>query len=365
MKFGLFFLSTYFPEVYGSVGNHMRRLVDFAVAGEDLGFDAVWANEHHFHPYGGHIPSVPVFLAAVAARTQRIRLGSSVIVLPLHNPIEIAEQLAMVDLISNGRVELCAGRGNVLGDFDVFGVSLQEAQARTLEGLQVLRKAWTGRPFSHHGEFFHFENLEVWPKPQQEPHPPLWFPCSNNPESFAYAGEHGYRLLTVAQHRPVEELGDRVQVYLEAREKAGHGIDSAEVATHYQVFVDEDGARAREVCEAARERYDQLSAAARFQVPRAAAGIPVQTLIDQGRVICGTPDECIRQLEYAQDVLGLTAADCNVLFGGMTYQQAEHSMRLFASKVIPALRTRQPTWRRRLLPPPPRWEREWVREPSA
>jgi natural product biosynthesis luciferase-like monooxygenase protein len=345
MKFGLFFLSTYFPEVYGSPGDHMRRLVDFAVAGEELGFDAVWANEHHFHAYGGHIPSVPMFLTAVAARTQRIRLGSSVIVLPLHNPIEIAEQLAMVDLMSNGRVELCAGRGNVLVDFEVFGVSAAEAQARTLEGLEVLRKAWTGRPFSHNGQFFHYENLEVWPKPQQEPHPPLWFPCSNNPESFAYAGEHGYRLLTVAQHRPVAELGDRVQVYLDALAAAGHDVASTEVCTHYQLFVDEDGARARRIGEEARDRYDVLSASARRQPASATAGIPIQTMIDQGRVICGTPDECIEQLQRAQDVLGLTAVDCNVLFGGMTYEQAEQSMRLFAERVIPALRDRQPSWR--------------------
>src|SRR5579862_487281 len=118
MKFGLFCLPSYYPDVYGSVGNHMRHIVDFTASAEDLGFDAVWANEHHFHPYGGHIPSVPVFLSAMAQRTKRVRLGSSVIVMPLHNPIEIAEQLAMVDLISAGRVELCTGRGNVGVDFD-------------------------------------------------------------------------------------------------------------------------------------------------------------------------------------------------------------------------------------------------------
>lgn len=345
MRFGLFFLSTYFPDVYGSVGNHMRRLVDFAAMGEELGFDSVWANEHHFHPYGGHIPSVPVFLTAVAQRTRRIRLGSSVVVLPLHNPIEVAEQLAMLDLMSDGRLEVCAGRGNVGVDFDVFGIDREESQSRTLEGLEVLRKAWTGQAFSHHGEHYHYENLTVWPKPQQEPQPPLWFPCSNTPDSFAHAGKHGYRLLTVAQHRPVEELADRVGIYLDARRSEGLSVDEAEVATHYQVYVDEDGARAREVAERARDRYDEASAAARRQAASATAGIPIQTMIDQGRVVVGTPEECIRQLERAQDVLGLTAVDCNVLFGGLTYEQAERSTRLFANKIIPALSARQPSWR--------------------
>ncbi|HLG70336.1 MAG TPA: LLM class flavin-dependent oxidoreductase [Chloroflexota bacterium] len=344
MRFGLFFLSTYFPE-YGTTGQHMRRLVDVAALGEELGFDSVWANEHHFHPYGGHIPSVPIFLTGVAQRTKRMRLGSSVIVLPLHNPIEIAEQIAMLDLMSGGRVDVCFGRGNVGVDFTVFGIDRDEGQERTLEGLDVLLKAWTGQPFSHEGRFFRYENLTVWPKPEQDPHPPVWFPCSQNPESFAYAGRQGYGLLTVAQHRPVEELADRVQVYVDARRAAGHDLESAEVATHYQVFCHEDGDRAREIAGRARDRYDELSAAARGQAAAATAGIPIQTMIDQGRVIVGTPDECIQQFQRGQDVLGLTAVDCNILFGGMTYEESERSMRLLAREVLPALHDRQPSWR--------------------
>jgi natural product biosynthesis luciferase-like monooxygenase protein len=345
VKFGVFFLSTYFEDAYGSAANHMRRLVDFAALGEQLGFDSVWANEHHFHPYGGHIPSVPVFLAAVAQRTKRVRLGSSVIVLPLHNPIEVAEQLAMVDLMSDGRLEVCAGRGNVAVDFKAFGVPIEEGQSRVLEGLEVLRKAWTGRPFSHEGKHFHFENLTVWPKPLQEPHPPLWFPCSNNPESFAYAGRHGYRLLTVAQHRPVEELADRVDIYLAALDAAGHNRATTEVATHYQVFCHEDGAYAREVFDVARKRYGDLGASARLLAASATAAVPLETTIEQGRVICGTPYECLRQLERAQDVLGLTAVDLNVLFGGIPYEEAERSMRLLGAEVLPALKSREPAWR--------------------
>jgi natural product biosynthesis luciferase-like monooxygenase protein len=347
VKFGQFFLSTYYDD-YGDPGTHMRKLVDFAAMGEELGFDAVWANEHHFHPYGGHIPAVPVFLAAVAQRTKRVRLGSSVVVLPLHNPIEIAEQLAMVDLMSGGRVELCAGRGNVGVDFDVFGIDRESSQARTLEGMEVLLKAWSGEPFTHHGQFFKYESLTVWPAPEQRPHPPIWFPCSNNPESFAYAGRHGYRLLTVAQHRPIEELGDRVQIYLDARQAAGHDLASAQVSTHYQVYVDTDGARAREVHEHCRERYDISSAAARRQPQSATFGIPVETMIAQGRVIAGTPAECADQLAHAQDVLGLTAVDGNFLFGGMSYELAESSLRLFGEHVIRKLRDRQPAWRAQL-----------------
>jgi alkanesulfonate monooxygenase SsuD/methylene tetrahydromethanopterin reductase-like flavin-dependent oxidoreductase (luciferase family) len=254
----------------------------------------------------------------------------------------------MVDLMSGGRVEVCVGRGNVGVDFDVFAINRDEGQERTVEGLEVMCKAWTGSPFSHHGQHYHYENLTVWPRTEQQPRPPIWFPCSNNPESFAHAGQQGYKLLTVAQHRAIEELADRVQVYLDARRAAGFDLASAEVSTHYQVYVDTDGARARQVHEACRERYDISSAAARRQPQSATFGIPVETMIAQGRVIAGTPDECVDQLAHAQDVLGLTTVDGNFLFGGMPYEQAERSLRLFGGEVIPALRDRQPGWRAQL-----------------
>src|SRR5438874_11413084 len=104
MKFGHFCLPTYFPEVDGDIGAYMRRWIDLLVSSEELGFDGLWANEHHFHPYGGIIPSPPMLLSALAQRTKRVQLGTSIMVLPLHNPIEMAEQFAMVDLTSGGRV---------------------------------------------------------------------------------------------------------------------------------------------------------------------------------------------------------------------------------------------------------------------
>ncbi len=154
MKFGLFFLPTYFPELDGALGSYVRFLVDYAATAEELGFDSVWANEHHFSPYGGLMPSVPVFLAAVAQRTKRVRLGTSVVVLAFHNPIEIAEQLAMVDLMSNGRLEFGFGRGYIAADYRGWGVPIEEGQARTNESLDVILKAWAGTPFNYEGKHY-------------------------------------------------------------------------------------------------------------------------------------------------------------------------------------------------------------------
>ncbi|MBV9119568.1 MAG: LLM class flavin-dependent oxidoreductase, partial [Chloroflexi bacterium] len=295
MKFGHFCLPTYFPDVNGTVGEHMRRLVDFMVASEDLGFDAVWANEHHFHPFGGHIPSPPIFLSAIAQRTKRVRLGTSIMVMPLHNPIEIAEQLAMVDLMSGGRVELGVGRGFVVYDYEKFEVAVDEGQARTTEGLEVVLKAWSGAPFSHHGVHYNYDNLEVWPRPEQRPHPPVWVACATTPSSFEYTAKQGYKLLTVAYIKPLDKLAELTDVYRQAWAAAGRPADQCEVCTHFQVVVDEDGGRARELMGSALARYGQQNAearalsqtAAQAQQSAAMEDISVESVLKQGRAIAG------------------------------------------------------------------------------
>src|SRR5581483_7849946 len=163
-------LPTYFPEVDGDVGDYMRRWIGFLAGCDELGFDSLWCNEHHFNAYGGILPSTPMMLSALAQRTNRVMLGTSIVVLPLHNPIEVAEQFAMVDLMSGGRVALGIGRGFVTYDYEVHGVSYEESQARTTEGLEVILKAWQDGPFSHNGMFHRFEHVDVWPKPEQRPH---------------------------------------------------------------------------------------------------------------------------------------------------------------------------------------------------
>jgi len=352
LKFGHFCLPTYYPDVYPSVGAHMRHLVDFMASSEDLGFDALWANEHHFHAYGGHIPSPPVFLAALAQRTKRVRLGTSIIVMPLHNPIEIAEQMAMVDLMSGGRLELGVGRGFVVHDHETFGIAVEEGQARTTEGLEVILKAWTGEPFTHHGKHFNYDNLTVWPRPEQSP-PPVWMACSSNPESFAWTARQGYRVLTVAYIKPLPKLAEMTGIYRDAWASSGRDMADCEICTHYQVVVDENGDVARQRAKQALKRYSALLQESLHQASdvhaalreSAAEDVDIEKVIEQGRVCAGTPDECAGILQRAQDELGVTIVDCNFLFGGMTYEQADRSIELFASEVMPRLRHTEPSWK--------------------
>ena len=320
----------------------MRRFLEFLVESEELGFDSVWANEHHFDPYGGIVPSPPILLAALAQRTKTVRLGTSVVVLPLHNPLQIAEQLAMVDVLSGGRLEFGVGRGFVVADYEALGIPRAEAQARLLEGLDVVLQAWSAdAPSSFRGAFYEYEDLDVWPKPEQRPHPPVWFAVTQSPPNFELAGRRGFRLMTVA-YRGVEPLAKLTRIYRDAWLDAGHPADGCEITAHYQVVISEDGAEARRLAQSAVRGY--LAAMrhavdrARNQEPRrevTEAETQIDRMIAECRIIAGTPDECVGLVTRAQELLGLTQLDCTFYFGGLSFEQARRSQHLFATHVMP------------------------------
>ena len=353
MKFGHFCLPTFFPDVDSDIGTLMRRWLDLLAESEALGFDSLWANEHHFDPYGGIIPSPPTLLAALSQRTRTARLGTSIVVLPLHSPIEIAEQLAMVDLMSGGRVEFGIGRGVVEFDYDRLGVPREESQARMLEQLEVILKAWSGAPFTHKGRFYSYENLEVWPRPEQRPHPPIWLSCSQTPSSFEWAGRMGYGILTVA-YRSVQTLVTNGKVYRDAWTKAGHPAGKSRMATHYHCILSENKREARDIARKAWRRYLDATTHTldRTRADQAYASadrghlnqelLDMDKMVEDLRVIACTPDEAVTLLERAQDAMGFTQCDCTFFFGGITHEQAQRSLRLFASEVMPKLKNREP-----------------------
>ncbi len=354
MKFGHFCLPTFFPDVDGNVGQLMRRWLDLLAESEALGFDSLWANEHHFDAYGGIIPSPPTMLAGLSQRTRTARLGTSIVVLPLHSPIEIAEQLAMVDLMSGGRVEFGIGRGFVEFDYDRLGISREDSQARMREQLEVILKAWSGEPFSHEGRFYKYDNIEVWPRPEQRPHPPIWLACAQTPPSFEWAGQMGYSILTVA-YRSVQTLIANNKIYREAWAKAGRPANQWRVATHYHCVLSENKREARDIAREAWRRYLDATTHTleRLQADKAYLNDPnsrkitedlldMDRMVEEMRVIACTPDEAVTLLERAQDAMGFTQCDCTFFFGGISYEQARRSLRLFATEVMPKLKNREP-----------------------
>jgi len=150
-----------------------REILDQIAWGENNGFDDVWLSEHHFIE-DGYLPSILPAAAAIAARTNRIRIASGVLLMPLHNPIRLAEDIATVDVISGGRFELGVGIGFKREEFSGFGVSSKERGARTDQSLEIVRRALAGETVTFKSDFFDFQNIKVTPVPIQKPRPPIW-----------------------------------------------------------------------------------------------------------------------------------------------------------------------------------------------
>jgi alkanesulfonate monooxygenase SsuD/methylene tetrahydromethanopterin reductase-like flavin-dependent oxidoreductase (luciferase family) len=169
-----------------------REQIDGYVLADGLGFAHVWLAEHHFAD-DDHNPSAMPILSAVAARTERIRIGTYIILLAFHHPILVAEDAAVLDIISNGRFDLAVGPGPMPDECAVFGIDAKESFARTYEALEIVQHCWTDETFSHHGKYFHFDSVRMTTKPVQKPHPPIWI-AAGGPQSARKAAERGYHL---------------------------------------------------------------------------------------------------------------------------------------------------------------------------
>ena len=341
MKFAAYAMPSFREEFGLTQGEFLRATLDLLVNAEALGFDSVWVNEHHFHQYGGMMPSLPTMLAALSQRTTRVRLGTSVVLLPLHNPLVVAEQLAMVDLMSNGRLDFGVGRGFVAHDYDVLGVPYADAQERLMESLTVVRKAWTGQPLTHEGRYYQLHNVEVWPAPQQRPHPPIWMAATSSPKSFEWAASQQFNLLTIGYVRPIATLSGLTRIYRDAWSAAGWASQPT-IGTHYHVVVAEERADARRIAEGGLTEHVRMNRASQALSssgsPPANEGISIAQLVDEGRLIAGDPDDCARMLRRAADEIGCTETHCLFQFGDIPFQVAQHSMELFAAEVMPRLR---------------------------
>src|SRR5713226_6099192 len=216
MEFGLFFLMQR-DEAWNEQAVYDSRLEQM-LAAEALGYSSVWIAEHHFNDYG-LCPAPPVLAAFVAARTTSLRLGMGVSLLPLHHPVDLAEQLAVLDVVSGGRLDVGIGRGGTLQDYQTFQSDRGDSRARVEEGIALMRHSWSGAPFDFQGRFHSAERLHVRPRPAQRPHPPL-FIAANSEDSVLSAARLGLPTLS-SFFVPVDELQKRHRLYRETALAAG------------------------------------------------------------------------------------------------------------------------------------------------
>jgi alkanesulfonate monooxygenase SsuD/methylene tetrahydromethanopterin reductase-like flavin-dependent oxidoreductase (luciferase family) len=350
LTFGAYALPSYHAESDLPQGPFMRQVLDLLAAAEPLGFDSIWINEHHFDPWGGMMSAPALVLAGLSQRTRRVRLGTSIAVLGLHHPLEVAEQLATLDLMSHGRLEFGIGRGSEPYDYEAFALDYADAQARTMESLEIILAAWMRPRLTYSGTYFHVDDVEVWPRPEQQPHPPVWVSVASGPASFEQTARRGYHALTLGFPRPVTSFAELTRTYADAWVDSGRAPSEMQLATLYHTLVCESSERARELAITHFSRFLaglRASAARPTRKPqprRAASGLvdlDVEALIDQARVIAGNPREVADMLRYLQGEVGFTQLNHMFQFGGLSFDVAHESMALFAQEVMPKLRARE------------------------
>jgi probable F420-dependent oxidoreductase len=302
---------------------------------EAAGFDSVWLGEHHNSVL--LYPAPLVGLAAIAGRTRRVRLGTGVLLLPLYHPLAVAEEAAMVDVISCGRLILGVGAGYAPEEFAAFGVSMKERGSRLDEAVPLIHRLWSEDGVSHEGRHYRIGNATLRPRPVQRPRPPIWF-AGWVEAALRRAGRLGDAWLGGPSAK-LDEIAGCVRMYREAVRTAGREAGGGEVALMRYVFVAESLDRARAVAGAAFIRsFEETYFRWPHPVVKRPAGEMTIARLSEDRIILGDPASCVRQIERFQRELGLTHLVCRMSVAGIPAAAALASMELFTHEVIPALK---------------------------
>ncbi len=350
MEFGMLHLFEH------PMGRSEKQIVDeqldIMIRAEDFGFDSVWPAEHHFSEYG-YCATPVVTLAYVAARTKRLRLGTGVVVLPLNHPIRVAEDFAMLDLMSDGRVELGLGRGYQPHEFK--GYRVDPAQSRQIfhEGVEVLVNAWTQDRFSYDGTFYQVHDLSVRPKPLQQPHPPLWM-AALSPETFALCGRYGFNLLCAPVFGfDIEQGVAQIEAWRQALRQHGRNPQDFKVGGLVMTYVADSMEQA--LADFADPVLWWYHTFGKYVAPppghpaiptyeiytktrEFVTSVTWEQLVQGGAVVCGSPDQVVQRMGEIREKTGLDLYLAWIRIGGLDHKKVMRSMDLLANKVMPQLR---------------------------
>lgn len=324
-----------------------RDTLDQIALADDLGLDGVWLAELHFQPDYSVMPAPLLVAAAASQRTRSLRLGIGVNLLPLHDPLRLAEQVAVLDVMSDGRVDCGVARGGNPEHFAGYGVPMVERTERFEEGVQVLERAWAEAPLSFAGRHFHYDAVNVAPKPVQRPGPPLWV-ATNSEETVEYAAREARPILVSTVTHPAAVVRERVRRYRAVRREVGRPAADREVGLMFPVHVAEEGAEARMEAERSIISYMRMvgtdlggAYVSRGQEPPprlrryAESGFDVVTG-DMGAI--GDPIAVAGRVRALADEVGAGHLACWFNTGGLIpHDRVCASMRLFVSEVVPRL----------------------------
>ena len=324
------------------------RMVD---AAEEMGLDGVWLAELHFNPARSVLSSPIVVASSIATRTKRLRVGMAVYVLPLSNPLRIAEEVATVDHISEGRFEMGIGRSGFARSYDVFSIDYAESQARFAESLEILQQAWKGKEFSYKGAHYNVENATVTPTPYQQPHPPLRI-AANSSETFTRLGKAGHPIFVGLRGMDVPELRQNVEEYRRCWQEAGHPGEG-DVSLRIPVYAGETQEEAMdEPFDSISGYFGRMGSLYRESTGRAGidatelregradqlASLSYQEMLDT-KIAFGTAEGLVDRFTQLKEELGLDGVVAELNAGGLIPEdRVLRSLRIMTEKVMPAFK---------------------------
>lgn len=339
VKFGLFFVLQR-PEHLTEAQVYQGEM-PLMVAADQLSYHSVWIAEHHFADFGV-CPSPQVLAASIAGQTKNLRVGMGISLMPLHDPIALAEELAVLDQVSGGRLEVGIGRASSTIEYSGYSVPYDDSRPRVDEGIEILRGAWTNDQFSYQGKFRTVEPITLVPKPRQRPHPPLYLAC-NSEDTVPIAARLGLPMMA-SMLVGARALVQRNEIYRQV--SAEHGYAAEDVAARIAqtwsirfVYVDEDERAAHDTPREALLGY--LGAAlGRYRgslIEADRTEFDYEEYLKGGAAFVGTPDRVAEQINRFHAYTGV-----NNLIGFMVMRALDpvkvlRSMELFATKVVPQI----------------------------
>jgi alkanesulfonate monooxygenase SsuD/methylene tetrahydromethanopterin reductase-like flavin-dependent oxidoreductase (luciferase family) len=343
VRFGICYNVDYQPAVHGAPADYYEQMLSQCELLEELGFDSAWFSEHHSGPYSFGNPAI--MIGQAATRTKRLKLGTGVSLLPLHHPIQLSEEYAMVDQLSGGRLEYGIGRGYLLHEYPWMGVPLEESLPRYRESLEFLRKAWTSKgPMDFQGQFYSVKGYKPFPGVVQSPHPRIYASAVSE-DSFRFAGEQGIDLgISIFSSNPVT-LPDFVAAY--ERTLAEHGFARAEreVMGITQMYCHQDEETAVEEGRTYAENYfkffSQLlrdGAGGETPVTERMSKMDARQMNENNLTLFGTPESLIHKIERMQRELHLDYLQLEVAQGGCHPDKVLKALKLFGEEVLPHFR---------------------------
>jgi alkanesulfonate monooxygenase SsuD/methylene tetrahydromethanopterin reductase-like flavin-dependent oxidoreductase (luciferase family) len=307
---------------------------------EQTGYDAVWLAEHHFSTYSV-CPSIHMMGTHIAARTKRLRIGTAVSLAPFYNPLRLAEEVALLDVLSEGRVNWGAGRGFDPTEYRTFGVDFEESYPRFREGVDIVLQAWQNERLTYHGKFYQYDGVEVLPKPLQQPHPPVWL-AATSPGAISWCAENGYTIL-MDPHGTHSDIAIKRAQYKKELEQAGYSMKGRVIPMARNIALANTQHEAEEIARrGARFMFGSYLPKGIGKATSATAAkgksIDMAAVADAGDVdpveryakevvICGTPEKVIDDLQEMEETLPLEYLMCAPL--------SHTSFELFTEMVLP------------------------------